>query len=296
MHLMFLRIVVLLFILFGRLYNSSAQKPNRKYTNEFITVGAFELPEGPLRFLEDNKGNLIITVTGKEGLIGILKDTILEPLVKGFISDATLGPDGKIWYIGENSIKSVNFSKTISDTDFLPLFFNDNLPDKLTGSEDLHFYRDRVGSIWLLNAPNRVNADMKSLPNPKTGQFTSKFPLPQSTDPFGNMWGLIATDEKDTKAIGVLPSGEPKQWTVFDENNGFPTGQWNSVIADIEGIIWVAGKSGLYSFDPRNPKRGWLSFPSDGQYPGGECVCINTFLNRTCLICLTKWGIIRIKY
>ena len=260
------RIVLLMFILGGNISHSIAQNPDRKYTDEFIRVGAIELPEGPVRFLEDNKGHLIVTVAGKKGLIAVLKDTILEPLAEGFISDAALGPDGNIWYIEKNGIKSVSISKTISKKNLLPLFFRENNPDILTWSDDRNFYRDRLGSLWLLNAPERVCADMKSLPNPK---FNHLFPLPQCTDMFGNMWSLITTDEKETKAIGVLPSGETKQWTVFDENNGPPPGQWSSIISDIEGIIWVSGKSGLYSFDPRKPDRGWLPFPSENPYPGG---------------------------
>lgn len=256
-------------ILGGSINNSFARNPERKYTNEFIPVGTFELPEGPVNFIEDNKGNLIITVKGENGFIGSIKGTIIETLVKGFISDAALGPDGNIWYLGKNSIKSVSSSKTTSDKDFLPLFFKDKKPDILTESGEPHLYRDRAGSIWLLNAPSRIGADMQGISNPNSGLNTTKHPLPQATDPFGNMWGLITTDDMGKKAIAVLPSRESEKWTVYDEKDGFPAGQWNSVIADIEGIIWVSGNSGLCSFNPRNPKRGWLTYPSDSEYPGG---------------------------
>jgi N-acetylneuraminic acid mutarotase len=261
--------ILITFVLAGIISSTSAQNVITSDSITFICVSPINLADGPVRLIEDNKGQMIIAITGKKGLIGIVKDSIIEQLVTGFISDAALGPDGNIWYMGQKQINSVSFSKVNTNQNFVSLFFRDSIPDNIANSNDPLFYRDRLGSLWLSKAPFRVGADMKSLPNPQSDIITGRFPFPRTTDPFGNMWGLIETGEKEARAIGVLSPGESAKWRVFDKSNGFPVDQWHSVVADIEGIIWVSGKAGLCYFDPYKSGRGWRHFPVTEQYPGG---------------------------
>jgi hypothetical protein len=277
------------------LCNASATQTNQSDSAHFICVSSFKLPDGPVNFIEDNHGHIIIVCRGKKGLIGILKDTIMEPLVQGYIDDAVLGVDGNIWYIGQNKISSVSFTGKMTNNNLISKYFGDNKPNKINLSSEPLFYKDRLGNIWFSNTPYRIGADMMSRPNPQSAESYEKYPLPQTTDPFGNMWGLIAADDSGNKDIGVIPSGELRKWTVFDKNNGFPSGQWNAVIADIEGMIWVSGKSGLLSFDPRKPKRGWLAFPANGQYPGGAVTFLTLSSNGHVLLGLQSGGLYEVN-
>ena len=242
-------------LLAGIICKSSAQYIDHADSAPYICISKDNLHARPVRFIEDNHGHMMITVIGKNGLIAIVRDTITDPLVKGFIADATLGADGKIWYVGHGKISSVDFSKNTNNQNLVPLFYKDQVTGNIANSNDPLFYRDRLGNIWLSEAPFRVGADMKSLPNPQSEVIADKFPLPQATDPFGNKWGLIATGDKADKVIGVISAGGAERWTVLNKNNGFPVGQWHSVVADIEGIIWVGGKAGLVYSEWRNTMR-----------------------------------------
>jgi N-acetylneuraminic acid mutarotase len=255
-------------VLAGSICQSSAQLVIPSDSTSFIAVNQYSLPEGPAKLFEDSHGNMIISINGKNGLIGLVKDKTVEPLVKEFIADAILGVDGDIWYMGNNKISSVGFSGTKADLNLNSLFFKENRPGNFTASGYPLFYRDRLGSIWLADAPFRVGAEMKSLPNQKINEISTRFPLPLTTDPFGNMWGLIPLDNK-LWTVGAISHEASDKWTVFDTKSGFPAGEWNAVVSDIEGIIWVAGYTGLYYFDPFKYERGWYEFPATDKYPGG---------------------------
>jgi N-acetylneuraminic acid mutarotase len=60
-------------------------------------------------------------------------------------------------------------------------------------------------------------------------------------------------------------------------------------------MIWVAGKSGLLSFDPRKPKHGWLPFPVDGQYPGGAVSFLTLSSNGHVLLALQSGGLYEVN-
>lgn len=261
-----LRITFVNYMLAGFICFLSAQQTEMSDRIRFISASRYLLPEGKGRFIEDNSGRMVISILGNKGLIGVIKDSIVEPVVKGYIADVTRGPDATIWYMGRRKISSVDPCGKNQDKNYFFCFFKENMPNKITYSGNPLFYRDRFGIIWFSNAPFRVTPNMKSLPNPGSGQNTDIFPLPLTTDPFGNMWGLVATGEKNMKAICILKSGD-KQWAVYDKTNGFPVDQWSSVISDIEGIIWVSGKAGLCFFDPRKSGGGWHIFVIPGKEP-----------------------------
>jgi len=279
--------IVMFVFVFAILINSTTgQQVLPADANKFISLGAIHLPDGSARFIEDNQGNLYLTIAGKYGIIAKVSDTGLNPLVNGYIKGATLGKNGAIWYIGQKKIHSFDPFKRNNSEDLTSLFFEDQEPKDTDSITNSFFYRDRFGTIWLSDAPFRVNSDMTNRPNLAVNSYKRLTPIPQTTDPFGNMWGLIVTDEKDNMAIAVLSPDKPDHWNVFNKSKGFPVGKWNVVVADIFGFIWVSGTDGLCYFDPRIPENGWHSFPSIQQYSGGEVALMSVSAMGHALVAL----------
>lgn len=273
---------------------ASAQQSSTPVASHFIPVSRYQLPGGPGRFIEDNQGHLIITITGKKGLIGLIKDQTVEPLVKGYIADAERGVDGSIWYMTQKQIKSVDFSKQSIDQNLNSLFFRDNSQIKFTHSGKGLLYRDRLGGVWLANAPFHAGAGMKSLENARVEGMISKFPLPQTTDPFGNIWGLVPVKNEGTVAACILTTKEPDHWTIIDRNKGFPEDQWNTINSNSEGIIWISGKAGLCYFDPRRTDHGWKRFPVEEQFQGGSVSILTITSTGGTLIALSNGKILEV--
>lgn len=271
-----------------------AQQSTATVYFHFVPVGRYQLPDGPGRFIEDNQGHLIITITGKKGLIGLIKDQTVEPLATGYIADAERGVDGSIWYITQKQIRSVDFSKQSIDQNLNSLFFKDNSQIRFTHSGNELLYRDRLGGVWLANAPFHVGAGMKSLENPGLEGMVSKFPLPQTTDPFGNIWGLMPVDDEGTDAACVLTTKKPDHWTIIDKSRGFPEDQWNTIISNSEGIIWISGKAGLCYFDPRRTDHGWNQFPVKEQFKGETVSVLTLTSTGGVLIALSNGEILEV--
>ena len=280
-------------IISGGICNASAQQDAPAGKISFIPVSTYELPDGQGRFIEGSHGHLAIAITGKKGLIGLIKDQTVEPLVEGFIADAERGADGSIWYIDKKKIGSVGFSQKASDQDITSLFFKDNSLKELTISGNALFHRDRLGGIWLANAPFHAGAGMKSLKNPVLDGMSGVSPLPLTTDPFGNMWALIPVGA-GMQAAGYVTTKEPNRWNILDKSKGFPVDNWNTIVSDFEGIIWVSGKAGLCYFDPRLIDKGWHRFPVKEQLRGGDVSVLTLSSTGNPLIALSNGEIFEV--
>lgn len=281
-------LLIPVFVFFGlTAQKSDADDP------QFIQVSQFELPKGKSHFIEDNKGRMVIAVKGKRGLIGLINDQNMEPLFRGYIADAEKGPDGAIWYVGKRQVGSVDYLKSVK-SDLTSLFFEEEGARKFSYSGNRLIFRDRMGSIWINGAPCRAAAGMKSLDNPVSESTDVKFPLPQTTDVFGNLWSLVPAVDNGNIAAGVLPAKVSDNWIIMDRSKGFPEGNWDQIIANAEGIIWVSGHSGLYFFDPRKTEAGWKRFPLKENLQSENVSVLTLSESGRTLIALNNAGIFEV--
>ena len=77
-------------------------------------------------------------------------------------------------------------------------------------------------------------------------------------DQHGNAW-FLQLDGVARQAV-VQPPGALFAVTKA-KPTGLRSGNWDSLMADDLGYLWVTGKDGIERFDPRKPDAGWTTFP-----------------------------------
>jgi hypothetical protein len=81
-------------------------------------------------------------------------------------------------------------------------------------------------------------------------------------DQCGNRWALSPSREPGGPQVTV--STYRNSWTLTPPcGTPLPAVELTMLRADAYSFVWVAGRAGLWRFDPRNPNRSWLSFPGE---------------------------------
>ncbi|WP_372932078.1 Kelch repeat-containing protein [Mariniphaga sediminis] len=83
----------------------------------------------------------------------------------------------------------------------------------------------------------------------------------KTTDVFGNTWFL--KKENGRTSIEVRPFDTNNDNYFFNGKNGFPVGNWEIILSDNYGFVWLAGNNELAYFDPRNTEKGWYVYEKE---------------------------------
>ncbi len=82
----------------------------------------------------------------------------------------------------------------------------------------------------------------------------------ETTDIFGNTWCLESTKDNADAIISVQAFNINGVKLILEGDSGLPKGNWQFIVSDVNGFLWVGGINGLIRFDPRKPAKGWVAF------------------------------------
>lgn len=106
------------------------------------------------------------------------------------------------------------------------------------------------GEIWVSGASRRLRLDGSYAPTP-TSPLEGPAPVPATTDLHGNHWTLAGP--ASSREVLVCPANTPDAWQFA----GLPAGDWEFLLADRHGFVWVAGAGGWRRLRPVERERGW---------------------------------------
>ena len=84
-------------------------------------------------------------------------------------------------------------------------------------------------------------------------------PIPLTTDLYANYWALAGTGSQ-TELL-VLAANAPAAWQVVPLPEDSQAADWNLLLADDNGMMWIGGPGGLRQLDPHTPDAGWKAVP-----------------------------------
>ena len=198
------------------------------------------LPAPPHTLLEhDDKGLVLAFSAG----LAVLEDGKLDFLAPTSIDAAARGPDGRLYCTRGEQILCFDLEHGGGPEDITAAFAG---PPR--GSGQVVCTPD--GNLWVEGCGKyrRLDGTFEAAPE---CPFAAWVPLPCAQDIYGNFWSLAEGD--CGRQVLVLPANAPAQWQVA----GLEAGQWDYLLTDSVGFIWVAGPAGWRRFCPRQAEAGW---------------------------------------
>jgi hypothetical protein len=207
-----------------------------QYTSAATMESIATLPATPSALFADNQQRLILLFTGKAGL-GTLVNGAIETITTGPITSAAPAPQGGIYFTRDGQLLHLDTLGTITEQ-------STNFTDPLQSKNRIALTPDRC--LWVESANQKLAADGTLHPVPQST------PVPLTTDIYANPWTLAASPTGGTQVL-VLPANAPQQWQAVPLNSNDATKNWDFILADQVGSIWLAGTAGLRRFTPNQP-------------------------------------------
>jgi Signal transduction histidine kinase len=169
-----------------------------------------------------------------------------------------------LWVGTQNGL---NLFKTATES--FTVFKNDTTNKNSLGSSFItSIIEDKTGNIWI--ACDRKGGLNKWVPE-KKGFIHYKIPNSEDDSPFNSMTS-ISEDSNGDLWIGSRGRGiycfhpESEKFIIYDDpaidfGNNLP----QNVFVDNQGLIWIASRGGLYSFDPSTSKFEHFGTKADGK-------------------------------
>ncbi|MBT6146264.1 MAG: hypothetical protein HOH74_12580, partial [Gemmatimonadetes bacterium] len=112
-------------------------------------------------------------------------------------------------------------------------------------------------------------------------------PLPMAADLYGNRWSLLA-HASGTQVL-VLPANAPEMWQVAH----LESGQWDHLVVDCDGFLWIAGPVGARCFWPRDDHgKGWQT--PDGPAAHGAVTALGSSPDGHALLALATGDLLQL--
>jgi hypothetical protein len=108
-----------------------------------------------------------------------------------------------------------------------------------------------------------------------------------------NFWCLTKGGEIGYNLLMVLPS-EGAAWEQ-EELSGVDLELWHTVLADEQGILWLASSEKLVFADLRNLSRGWTDIRAITDFPTGDITALITGSNGSALVGLVSGNLVETK-
>ena len=210
---------------------------------------ATDLPGEPTSLVTVGDAVYLVLDGDDDGLV-VFKDGKLTRLVSGDVGGAAMGPDRRIYYTADSKVFSASLTGAWQAEAV------DGFGDPPAGLERVSRMPD--GSIWVEGCSRRRLVDGSFVMVPGySGESAS--PVPAARDLHENHWA-IAGYGVDAELL-VLPANAPEAWQLVPSPSGSTADQWDLVMADDMGMVWIGGKGGLRQLDPHTPDNGWKSMP-----------------------------------
>ena len=207
-----------------------------------------ELPGEATTILAARDGAMYLVVGGS---LMVLRDGVIEELVKGDVHGAAIGVDGSIYYTERARVLRASTTGEWQPTD---------VSDDFGGSGGARrVMRTPDGRLWVEGASQSLGPDGTSAAVPGyTGSNVA--PIPLTRDLYANYWTLAGTGSQ-TELL-VLAANAADAWQEVPLPAGKP-GDWNQVLADDNGMVWIGGRGGLRQLNPHAPAAGWQAIPGE---------------------------------
>ena len=207
------------------------------------------LPSAPHTLLEhrDHRPFLAFS-TG----LAVIQDGALDVVVQGAIDSAARGPDGHYYCTRADQILRCDLERGGEPLDLSAAFAG-----RPQGKRQIVCTPD--GDIWVEGCTTRRHLNGTFLATPPAPATAA--PAPCTADIYGNLWAL--SDGELGRQVLVLPANAPQQWQAA----WLQAGQWDYLLADSVGFVWVAGPGGWRRFCPRRMEAGWQTL-DDNLLPG----------------------------
>jgi len=198
-----------------------------------------QLPSAPHTLLEHDDKRLVLAFsTG----LAVLKNGVLDFVVQGAIDSTARGPDGRYYCTQAEQILRLDLEQGGEPEDITAAFAGHP-----QGKRQVICTPD--GDIWVEGCTTRRRLNGTFLATPQSPAATA--PMPYAVDIYGNFWSLL--DTESGRQVLVLPANAPTTWQVA----WLQTGQWDYLLADSVGFVWVAGPDGWRRFCPRRMEDSW---------------------------------------
>ena len=197
-----------------------------------------KLPAAPHAIIEHDDHRLILAFA--DGL-ALFDGTSLDFVMRGEVTTAARGPDGRIYYTQDEKILCCDLEQDPISQDITAAFADVPQAQK-------RIICTAEGDIWVEGCTTRRRPDGTFQANPAYPTTTA--PAPHTLDSYGNFWSLV-----DGQVL-VLPANAPDAWQVA----WLAAGSWEYLLADSVGFIWAAGPDGWQLFCPRQLDKGWQDF------------------------------------
>ena len=214
------------------------------------------VPDGPTSIVEDGSGRLFFAIGGSQGCLLVWDGKTFRERARGNVGGVGVARDASIWYTLRRRIKTLGHCESSAAVDQTAVFggkVGDGSP----------VFAGRLGDVWVEGCPKVRAMDGTFVPSPRC-PVRGPSPVPGVEDRYGNRWGLVRVNGKGQEThVVVLSAGRPDEWKVLGADDGFQAGQWELLITDEFGFIWIGGSQGVTRFDPRQVGRGWNPFSKE---------------------------------
>ncbi len=221
------------------------------------------LPAPASAIFADDKGNLIVALTGSGGL-GMLRDGAIEIIATGPVGGAAPGPQGGVYFTREGKVLYSDLQSATNPRDLCAAFEG---PAQGAG----RIVRTPDRSIWVEGCSKRRGADGAFHPVPPG---PAPAPAPLVVDTYDNGWSLQREEDGSTRVL-LLPAAVSRQWRILQVGEEPRVRPWTFVLADAVGYVWLADEDGLQRLDPHHPEAGWRQVPRQGGMPESEITALS---------------------
>ena len=205
------------------------------------------LPGEATTILATRDGALYLVVDGR---LMTLRDSVLSELDGGDVGGAAIGADGSLYYTrGSRVIRGSGVgdwqAEDVTDGFGIPAGAR-----RVTRTPD--------GRVWVEGASRSLGPDGTSEAVPGYAGPNAA-PIPLTRDLFANYWTI--TGRGPQTELLVLAANAPGAWRVVPLPVDSAAGEWNQVLADDNGMVWIGGPGGLRQLNPKAPDAGWKALP-----------------------------------
>ena len=206
-----------------------------------------ELPGQATAIVPAHDGAVYIVADGR---LLKFREGILNELADGDIGGVTIGVDGSIYYTQDTRIIRISAADSSKTENITTLFGNP------AGTRQMQ--RTPDGRLWAEGATQSLSPDgMSDALAEYTGPNTT--PIPQTRDLYANYWTIAGTGMQ-TEVL-VLSANSPEAWQTIPLPKDSQPADWELILADDTGMVWIGGQGGLRYLDPHSPDTGWQTLP-----------------------------------